>query len=69
MHQEKREKSKIWKCEKKEIIYIDYAEEYMDIYFKVSFLSLKDVMQNIAKLFKTELLIQFKSFIKPHLVV
>ena len=33
----------------------------MDIYFKVSFLSSKDLMQNLAKLFKTETSSQFKS--------
>ena len=56
------------KCEikkKKKRIYIDYAGEYLNIftdtYFKVYFISSKDFMQNLAKLFKTETLLQFKS--------
>ena len=36
---------------------------YMAIYFKVSFLSLKDFMQNLAKLFKTETLLQLTNSI------
>ena len=44
---------------------------YMDIYFKVSFHSSKDFNQNLAKLFKTETLLQFKRsiYIYAHLVV
>ena len=32
----------------------------MDTYVKVSFLSSKDLMQNLAKLFKTKNVLQFK---------
>ena len=39
----------------------EYLDIFTDTYFKVSFLSSKHFMQNIAKLFKTETLLQFKS--------